>query len=366
MPELKTSLVSVCSMIFMRPPTSDRYSAVSYRLHDRNQSVFELRHFPTGAILITLVLSIVEAAIRVAIIGQQAFGKATLEAFLARGDTVAGVFSAPEKGRPDPLRLAAETAGVPVHMFPRLTTQDAQDVLRAAAVDVAIMAFVTQFVSQPFCAIPRFGTIQFHPSLLPAHRGASSLGWAIILGRTETGFSIFRPTDGLDEGPLILQRAVPIHPDDTVRSLYFDRIFPMGIAGLLEAADQVVAGTASEHAQPETGAGYEGIIGEAEARINWASHIDITYNLIRGCNPAPGAWTTQEGRKLILFDCEKLTAGTFTKVKGQRIGEIVAADGKTITIHGQGGFIVVQRLKLEGGQKIPAGDAGLHVGTLLA
>ena len=135
---------------------------------------------------------------------------------------------------------------------------------------------------------------------------------------------------------------------------------------VLPIADQVVAGTASEHAQPETGAGYEGIIGEAEARINWASHIDITYNLIRGCNPAPGAWTTQEGRKLILFDCEKLTAGTFTKVKGQRIGEIVAADGKTITIHGQGGFIVVQRLKLEGGQKIPAGDAGLHVGTLLA
>ena len=147
---------------------------------------------------------------RIAIIGQQDFGKATLEAFLNRGDHVAAVFCAPEKGRPDQLRVAAEERGVPVHQFPRLTDPAAQEALRQANADVGVMAYVTQFVPQDFCTIPTFGTIQFHPSLLPLHRGASSMSWAIICGRTETGFSIFRPTDGLDEGPVILMRSVPI------------------------------------------------------------------------------------------------------------------------------------------------------------
>src|SRR6202163_1038788 len=208
---------------------------------------------------------------RVAIIGQQDFGKATLEAFLARGDDVAAVFCAPEKGRPDPLRLAGEAAGIPTHQFPKLTDPEAQEALRAAKADVGIMAYVTQFVPQDFCNIPKFGTIQFHPSLLPLHRGASSMSWSIILGRKETGFSIFRPTDGLDEGPVVLMKSVPIEDNDTPGPLSFNKIFPAGVAGLLEAADQVVAGTAKAQEQDETHAGYEGIIRDAESHINWAS-----------------------------------------------------------------------------------------------
>ena len=153
---------------------------------------------------------------RVAIIGQQDFGKATLEAFLARGDEVAAVFCAPEKGRPDPLRVAAEArrrADPPVPQADRSGGAGGDAVGQA---DIGVMAYVTQFVPQGFCAIPKFGTIQFHPSLLPLHRGASSMSWAIILGRSETGFSIFRPTDGLDEGPVILTRTVPIEPEDTL------------------------------------------------------------------------------------------------------------------------------------------------------
>lgn len=301
---------------------------------------------------------------RVAIIGQQDFGKATLEAFARRGDTVAAVFCAPEKGRPDPLRLAGEAAGIPTHQFPRLTDPEAQEALKAANADIGIMAYVTQFVPQDFCNIPKFGTIQFHPSLLPLHRGASSMSWSIILGRKETGFSIFRPTDGLDEGPVMLTRAVPIEPEDTLGSLYFGRIFPMGVAALLEVADMVAAGKAPAIAQYEPDAQYEGIIREAESHIRWASHIDQTYNLIRGCNPAPGAWTTHEGRKLFLFDCVKRPARTFSDVKGKKIGQVVAT-GASLVIHGQGGFIEVHRLRWDGGKKIAAAEAGLAEGTLL-
>ena len=302
---------------------------------------------------------------RIAIIGQQDFGKATLEAFLNRGDEVVAVFCAPEKGRPDPLRLAAEQRGVTVHQLPKLTDPAAQEAMRAANVDVGVMAYVTQFVPQDFVNIPKFGTIQFHPSLLPLHRGASSMSWAIICGRTETGFSIFRPTDGLDEGPVILTRAVKIEAEDTLGSLYFGKIFPMGVAALVEVADLVVAGKAPALAQYEPDAGYEGIIRDAETRINWATHVDITYNLIRGVNPAPGAWTTLDGRKLFLFECRKRIARTFSEVKGKKLGEVVAVTGAGALIHGQGGFIEVQRVRWDGGKKVAAAEADLAVGTIL-
>lgn len=302
---------------------------------------------------------------RIAIIGQQDFGKATMEAFLNRGDEVAAVFCAPEKGRPDPLRLAAEQRGVPVHQLPKLTDPAAQEAMRAAKADIGVMAYVTQFAPQDFVSIPKFGTIQFHPSLLPLHRGASSMSWAIICGRTETGFSIFRPTDGLDEGPVILTRAVKIEAEDTLGSLYFGKIFPMGVAGLVEVADLVVAGKAPALAQYEADAGYEGIIRDAETRINWANHVDITYNLIRGVNPAPGAWTTLDGRKLYLFECRKRIARTFSEVKGKKLGEVAAITDAGALIHGQGGFIEVQRVRWDGGKKVAATEADLAVGTIL-
>ncbi len=302
---------------------------------------------------------------RVALIGQQAFGKATLDAFLARGDTVAAVFCAPEKGRPDPLRVAAEAAGVTVQQLPSLTGPEAVEAMRAARADLGVMAFVTQFVSQEFCAVPKFGTIQFHPSLLPLHRGASSLSWSIILGRTETGFSIFRPTDGLDEGPVLLSRTVPIEAEDTLGSLYFGKVFPMGVAGLIEVADLVVAGKAAAVAQYEPLAQYEGIVGEAESRINWASHLDLTYNLIRGCDPNPGAWTTEGGRRLFLFDCRKRAARTFAAVKGRKLGQVVAVGGEGVTVHAQGGFITAARVRFDGGKKVAAQEAGISVGSLL-
>jgi methionyl-tRNA formyltransferase len=302
---------------------------------------------------------------RVAIIGQQDFGKATMEAFLNRGDDVAAVFCAPEKGRPDPLRLAAQEKGLTVHQFPKLTDPAALDAMKAANAEVGVMAFVTQFVPQALCEIPKFGTIQFHPSLLPLHRGASSMSWSIILGRKETGFSIFRPTDGLDEGPVLLTRAVPIEDEDTMGSLYFGKIFPAGVAGLVEIAELVAAGKAPAMAQYESRAGYEGIIREAESHINWASHVDLTYNLIRGCNPAPGAWTTCDGKKLFLFECTKRIARTFSEVKGKKIGQVVAQNGASLVIHGQGGFIEVHRVRWDGGKKLAAGEADLAIGAIL-
>jgi methionyl-tRNA formyltransferase len=307
---------------------------------------------------------------RIAIVGQSDFGKAALEAFMDRGDAVAGVFCAPEKpgAAADPLRLAAEQRSVPVYQLKSLKTPEAHETLRGLGVDLGVMAYVLQFVPQDFATIPRHGMIQFHPSLLPRYRGPSSINWPIIRGDTRTGLTIFRPTDGLDEGPIILQKETPIGPDDTLGTVYFDRLFPMGIAALQEAADLAVSGGAAGSVQDEAQASYEGWCREAEARINWHNHLDFIHNLIRGCDPAPAAWSTFRGKKLQFHAVRKHPARTFGQVKGH-LGAVTAIGPQSVCVAAQGGQIEVFKLRFDGGKKLPApqvcAEAGLSVGNIL-
>jgi methionyl-tRNA formyltransferase len=294
---------------------------------------------------------------RIAIVGQQDFGKAVLEAFLARGDQVAAVFCAPEKegARPDVLRVAAQEKGLKLHQFKSLRAPEAVQAMRETGADLGIMAFVLQFAPQEFVNIPKRGTLQFHPSLLPKYRGPSSINWPITRGEKETGLSIFRPSDGLDEGAVILQKRTAVGENDTLGSVYFDRLFPMGVQAMLEAADLVVAGKHKEAVQDESQASYEGWFREAEAKINWANHADVIHDVIRGCDPAPGAWTTLNGVKLQLFDSRKELVRTFGAVKG-KIGEVVELAQGRLAIAAQGGRIHVGKAKLGDGKKLAAGD----------
>ena len=294
---------------------------------------------------------------KIAIIGQQDFGKAVLDAFLARVDEIAGVFCAPEKdgARPDVLRVAAQEKGLRVFQFPSLKDVQAKDTMKALDVDIGIMAFVLQFAPQDFVTIPKHGTIQFHPSLLPKYRGPSSINWPIIKGETNTGLTIFRPNDGLDEGEVILQKTASVSADDTLGTVYFDRLFPMGVAAMLEAADLVVAGKHTETVQDESQASYEGWCRAAEARVNWNNHVDTIHNLIRGCDPAPGAWTTLNGKRVQLFGSKKHLARTFGAVKGKP-GEISAIAATSLFVTAQGGQIEVAKLKFEDGKKIAAAE----------
>jgi methionyl-tRNA formyltransferase len=307
---------------------------------------------------------------RIALFGQQKFGKAVLEAFHGRGDTIAGVFCAPEKAGapPDALRTAAETLGIAVHRLPSLRTGEAQDLLRTMAVDLGIMAYVLQFAPGDLTSIPTFGTIQYHPSLLPRYRGPSAINWPIIRGDSRTGLTIFRPTDGLDEGPVILQKETPIGPDDSVGSVYFERLFPMGVAALMEAADLVVAGGVPGAPQDDSEASYEGWCRAPEAKINWHTHVDLVYDLIRGCDPAPGAWTLWKGEKLQLFDTRKHPVRSHSQGHGS-VGTVTSVGDRSFRVYAHGGEIEVSKVKLGEHAKMSASEfcaaAGIRAGTLL-
>ena len=289
---------------------------------------------------------------KVALIGSQDFGKAALEAFLGRGDEVVAVFCPPDNPKatkPEILKEATLAKGLVPLQFASLKSPEAADAMRNSGADICVMAYVLQFVPQELAKIPRLGTIQYHPSLLPKYRGPSAINWAIALGETKTGLTIFRPSDGLDEGEVILQKEAAIGANDTLGSVYFDQLFPLGVQALLEAADLVAAGKHQEVVQDEALANYEGWFDQAAARIHWSSHITQIHNLIRACNPAPGAWTMVGEQKVQIYDVKKHITATYGAVKGKP-GQITAISSESFFVACHGGQIEVLKAKGSAGK----------------
>jgi len=294
---------------------------------------------------------------RIVVHGQQAFGKAVLEALLKRGDNVIGVFVAPEKPgqKPDPLKEAAVAANLPVYQPDSYRKPEVWEQFRALKPDLQVMAFVTLFVPEEFLNIPTHGSIQYHPSLLPAYRGASAINWPIIKGETETGLSIFWPDNGLDTGDVLLQKKTPISNTDTLGSVYFDRLFPLGVEAMLESIDLVKSGKASRIKQDEEKATYEGKCGAGNARIDWGKPWEQIDRLIRGCNPAPGAWTTLNGATIKIFDARPIPARDPKGIAG-KLGEIAVIESDGITVVCADGRFKVTRVQPADGKKMDAGE----------
>ena len=296
--------------------------------------------------------------VRIIVHGQQAFGKSVLEALLDRGDEVIAVFCEPDKdGRPhDPIKVYALEKSIPVHQPKSYRNAETQAEFAALKADLCVMAYVTLFVPDAVLNAPTHGSIQYHPSLLPLHRGGSAINWPIIWGRTESGLSIFWPDNGLDEGPILMQKKVTITDDDTLGSLYFDQLFPLGVAAMLESVDLVKAGTAPKVDQDHSKATYEGWCRGDLVRINWHMPTQTTWNLIRGANPAPGAWTTYDGGNVTIFDAEKVL-----EAKSVQPGQVTDISEAGVTIATSEGQIRVKRVRAEGGKKIAASEWAAEV-----
>jgi methionyl-tRNA formyltransferase len=218
---------------------------------------------------------------RVSLMGQAAFGEAVFKRLLADSvELVAVSAPAPSGDRKDPLWAAAEAAGLPVIATRSLKTPEGKGAWKQLAADLCVMAFVTDIIPNEVLEYPAKGTIQYHPSLLPLHRGSSAMNWPIINGETETGLSIFWPDQGIDTGPILLQKTTPISPDQTMGDLYFNNLFPMGVEALAESVALVAAGKAPSTEQDHALSTYEPPCGEGHARIRWYKPAEVIYNLV--------------------------------------------------------------------------------------
>ncbi|MBX2837720.1 MAG: methionyl-tRNA formyltransferase [Gammaproteobacteria bacterium] len=300
---------------------------------------------------------------RIVVHGQQAFGKAVLERLLSLNEDVVAVCTAPDKeGRPvDPLKELALEHNLPVHQPASWKNDEALALMESFNADVCIMAYVLLFVPQPVLDAPTHGSFQYHPSLLPMHRGPSSINWPIAMGAKSSGLTIFWPNEGLDEGPILLQKTCDIGPDETLGDVYFNKLFPMGVDAMIESLQLVREGKAPRIEQNLDEGSYESWFGKAQAEIDWSKPATEIYNQIRAANPQPGAWTTHKGAELKLFDSR------LEEVSGAP-GEVTKVDADGFVVATGDGGLRVQRVRAEAG-KVAASDyinrTGLSVGESL-
>uniref|UniRef100_A0A8C8IB73 10-formyltetrahydrofolate dehydrogenase n=1 Tax=Oncorhynchus tshawytscha TaxID=74940 RepID=A0A8C8IB73_ONCTS len=225
---------------------------------------------------------------RIAVIGQSVFGLEVYKELRKEGHTIVGVFTIPDKdGKADPLGAEAEKDGVNVFKFPRWRLKgkgipEVVQVYKATGAELNVMPFCSQFIPMEVIDHPAHGSIIYHPSLLPRHRGASAINWTLIHGDKKGGFTVFWADDGLDTGPILLQRECDVEPDDTVNTIYKRFLFPEGVKGTVDAVRLIAAGNAPKIVQPEEGATYEGIQKKDNAKIDWNQSAQVLHNWIRG------------------------------------------------------------------------------------
>jgi len=291
--------------------------------------------------------------VRILLVGQAAFAEQVLQGLEAAGHEVAGVVCPPDRGdKLDPVKSAAIGRGIPTHQFPSLKTDQAREAFARADADLAILAYVTQIVPEPLLQRPRRTAICFHPSLLPRYRGGSAIPWQLIRGETRSGVTVFWPDAGIDTGPILLQREAPAGPDDTAGTLYFKTLFPLGVQTVLDSVQLIAEGRAPREPQDERQATYDPLLGDGHATIDWSRPQAEVHNLIRGCDPQPGAHTTWRGARLRLFEPRRVDAAEAPP------GTVVAVEEQGLVVATTGGAVRCARARGDGAKAAAAEVAG--------
>lgn len=293
---------------------------------------------------------------RILLVGQAAFAEDVLRGLEAAGDTIAAVVCPPDAGtKLDPLKVAAVGRHVAVHQFRSLKTAEARQAFEAARADLGVLAYVTQIVPEPLLHVPRLSSICFHPSLLPRYRGGSAIAWQLIRGETETGVTVFWPDAGIDTGPILLQRAAAVGPDDTAGTLYYKTLYPLGVQAVLDAVALVRDGRAPRLPQDESRATYDPLCRDEHAAIDWARPAADVHNLIRGCDPQPGAHSRWRDTVLRLYEPHRMATPPAPP------GTVLTIDDTGLTIAAAQGAVRCTRAR-NGGSKGPAAEIANTLG----
>jgi len=307
---------------------------------------------------------------RIVLIGQAAFAEKVLDGLRGNGHDVVAVYCPPDApggkpapGKPDPVKTRAQALGIPVRQHASMKRPEVGGEVEAFDADLGVLAYVTQIVPESVFSLPRLGSICFHPSLLPRYRGGSAINWQIIKGETQSGVTMFWVDPGIDTGPILLQKTAPIAADDTAGSLYFNTLFPIGVETVLESVELIAAGRAPRLVQDEARATYDPLCRDEHAAIDWSRPVHDVYNLIRGCDPQPGAFTLFKGEKLRLYDCRAIVGGTHSP------GAVEGVSAEGLVIGARDGAIRAKRVRYrdkKGEAAALAAELGVQAGDSVA
>jgi methionyl-tRNA formyltransferase len=295
---------------------------------------------------------------RIVFMGTPEFAVPALKALIEGPNQVVAVVTQPDRPRgrgrklmPSPIKVLAQRAGIAVLQPERARSQEFLNQVWDLAPDLLVVAAYGQILSQELLDIPRIMPINVHGSLLPKYRGAAPIQWAIIQGDTETGITIMEMDAGMDTGPILLEKALAIGPEETFGELY-DRMAELGAGLLVRALDELHQGTLKPRPQPEEGISYAPPIKPEMARLDWSQPARRISCMVRALDPRPGAYTLWNGQRLRLYtpfviemDAVDMEPGTVC-----RVGEdgVVIAAGK--------GCLGIRELQRPGKRRMPCAE----------
>ncbi|MCD6198400.1 MAG: methionyl-tRNA formyltransferase [Deltaproteobacteria bacterium] len=295
---------------------------------------------------------------KIVFMGTPEFAVPALKVLMEGPNQVVAVVTQPDrpKGRgrklmPSPIKVLAEKADIAVLQPEKARSPEFLCRVRDLAPDLLVVAAYGQILPQELLDIPRIMPINVHGSLLPEYRGAAPIQWAIIQGDTETGITIMEMDAGMDTGPMLLQKALTIGPEETLGELY-ERMSELGARLLVQALDELHKGTLKPRPQPEEGISYAPPIKPEMARLDWSQPARRISCMVWAFDPRPGAYTLWKGQRLRLYmpfvldmDAMDMEPGTVC-----RVGEdgVMIATGK--------GCLGIRELQWPGKRRMPCAE----------
>ena len=263
-----------------------------------------------------------------------------------------------------PVKQAAMVHDLRVLQPERVSDAAFCDLIEELDPDILVVVAFGQLLKRRLLDIPRFGALNIHGSLLPKYRGAAPIQWAVLNGDRSTGLSIMRLDEGMDTGPVLLTREVPIAPRDTAGTMH-DRLAALSGGVLIETLEGLAAGRIHETPQDHSGATYAPKIDRSMSGVAWDLPAREVSAHIRGLDPWPGAVTTMQGKEVKLFSARVGAEDT----PGTVPGRVAGCSGGGLTVETGRGVVHIGELQLAGKRRLPAGDftkgCRLPEGTIL-
>ncbi len=287
-------------------------------------------------------------------IGTPEFGEIVLEKLIKSGHKPFLVITAPDKpvGRkqiitPPPVKVVAEKYNIPVAQPEKI--KDWQKEIKNLKPDLIILAAFGQIIPKEILDIPTYGCLNVHPSLLPKHRGASPIQYAILNGDGKTGVTIMRMTEKLDTGPILAQRELEIK-NPKFQELY-NKLAEMGAELLIENLPKLFSGQLSPQQQDDLKATYTKILKKDDGKIDWSKPAIEIERKIRAFNPEPGVFTNYQGKILKILEADFLNYNSEKKP-----GEVFLTKDKKLAVQSGQNCLILLKLQIEGGKEILAQD----------
>lgn len=279
----------------------------------------------------------------------------SLKALVDEGMNVVAVVTQPDKpkgrGRrlePPPVKVFAETHGIPVLQPTKIRTQEFYEELKRLAPDLICVAAYGKILPKNILDLPKYGCINVHASLLPRLRGAAPINWAIIRGDKMTGVTTMLMDEGMDTGDILLKEEVPIEDEDTAETLS-KKLSAVGGKLLIETIKRLMDGTLKRTPQDASLATLAPMLTKEMGRIDWKMKAQEISNLIRGLIPWPTAYTSIGGKMVKIYKA-KVTSG-----EGKPGTVIKAGEGRLVVATGEEALEILE-LQLEGGRRLTASE----------